>query len=318
MREILRELRRTPDESAFAPAKAQWQPPGVPDFQTDRSVAGRMMDSMAESLQGSRQVRRTECRITTAGIVCPVQHATLRLDAVKQTARAHGVRIQPLFLASIFEGLSVLLQDELQSGRWRKEIRIQTPVDLRQDHPEYSDDPRGQFLGCIANSISFRQSRSFTEILELLNRESHRLRDSAQASRCLCRMETMAHVWDWVPRSWNRLVSPALFSAAALSSNVNLGNFFAEEVRVGQIASCLRFTGTGILIPLMIGLTTVGEEIFLTMTSHEGAFTTSELQLLMDHLVNRMTEIPRLPAAGIRLPAPQESSSVASLRTAGV
>lgn len=317
LREILRELRRN-GEPEHSGETTTWRSPEVPSLQSKRSLPGRIADSITEAIQGSRQVRRRQCSITSARIVCPVPHARLRLDAVKQTARAYGVRIQPLFLAAIFEGLSVLLQDEIGAGRWRREIRIQTPVDLRSEHAASASDPRIQFLGCTAHSIRGTQKRSFADILASLKKESQSLRDPSHAARCLGRMETMARVWDSVPRSWNRAISPALFSAAALSSNVNLGEFFSEEVRAGQIASCLRFTGTGILIPLMIGLTTVGDEMFLTMTSHEGAFTTAELQLLMDHLVSRMTDVQRLPATEGRTLPSRDGNAIHSLQTAGV
>ncbi len=54
-----------------------------------------------------------------------------------------------------------------------------------------------------------------------------------------------------------------------------------------------RFTGTGIITPMMAGLTTTGPHANLTSTRHTDVFTEDEHRLLMRHIEHRLAG--RLP-----------------------
>jgi hypothetical protein len=302
LREILRNLRSSRQTHRDAVSDSDHLgPSAIPS--TPKGLLRRTVEAVEESIHGSRQFLRRHAESAAARIVCPVPHVAVKLDAVKNTAKTLGVRIQTLFLAAIFEALGIVLREELQAGLWRRTVSIHTPVDMRSEVSDLPVDTLGQFLGSVASRLALHDRIQFADIVRAVAMQMDAQRIRRNAVDILSKMETMARVWDAVPRSWNRRLSPALFSAMAVGTNVNLNSFFHEEISSGQIVSYLRFTGTGILVPMMIGLTTLGDQIFLTLTCHENSFSTGELDLLLDHVAFRLSghtgvhEPPRRPVA---------------------
>jgi hypothetical protein len=289
LREILRQLRHNGVEESDGKGVSALHQVALP-LRSDRHLAERVYHTIEEALNGSRQFLGRHRFATGAPIRCLVPHVTIPLGLVRRSAKELGVRIHLLFLAAIFEGLSILLQDEVSGRSWRKFISIQTPVDLR---PLLNDEFRhaqGQYLGSSVSRMKVKPGNGFRDYVLRVIQNAYTPNDRNASAESISRLETMARAWDCcLPRSIKGSISTSFYSAMAVATNVNLNQFLEVELAAGQIQSYLRFTGTGILIPLMFGLTTLGERVSLTTTCHDGSFTSEEQQCLLRHIAYRLS-----------------------------
>lgn len=102
-------------------------------------------------------------------------------------------------------------------------------------------------------------------------------------------MDLMSRIWDTFPRIANRTVGPFLIPLSGFISNVNLTDFLAEEIACGQVRNYFRFSGTGILTPMMLGITTIGETFNLTTTSQRNVFSREEVSRIVAHIQWRLS-----------------------------
>jgi len=128
----------------------------------------------------------------------------------------------------------------------------------------------------------------FSDLVQDISRQTRAIKASREYLAHSTHMSHMARLWDMCPQRYNRVIGPHLFPVMSLISNVNLSEFLAREITAGFVIDYHRFTGTGILTPMMAGLTTVGSNVNLTSTRHTNVFSADEHAWLMHHVERRL------------------------------
>jgi hypothetical protein len=271
--------------------------------------------------------RVAPARPGTAAIAGALHARQLPLAAIRSTARKEGVTVQDALFAALVEGFRLLF-DEDMSLKGRSTLALYASADIRREANADLDDVLGQFLGAITVRVATPTGRSFAQIAAEVTRQSRAIKASRAYLSDALHLQTMARFWDLVPLWLNRAVGPRLFPVMSLISNVNLTDFLAREIAAGFVVDYHRFTGTGILTPMMTGFTTVGSHVNLTTTRHTDTFTADQHTRLIRHVERRLTgQLPeiatraqfdaeRLPFGGSRgLPTVQGLSATSELRT---
>jgi hypothetical protein len=253
------------------------------------------MREIAVELHASRDCYRATPKLPGTTAISGALHGRhLPLAAIRGTARREGVTIQDAVFAAMVEGLRLLFDEDMESQK-RSTLALYAAADIRREAGVDLDNVLGQFLGAITVRIKGPAGRPFSEIAADVTRQSRAIKSSREHLAHASHLQTMARLWDLCPMSINRSVGPRLFPVMSLISNVNLTDFFAREIAAGFVVDYHRFTGTGILTPMMTGFTTVGSHVNLTTTRHAEIFSADQQHRLMRHVERRLTgQLPEI------------------------
>jgi len=210
------------------------------------------------------------------------------VSLLKQTSGRLGVTVHALLAAALLEALHLHFADELLSSS-RKSLAVYTPADLRRESKVETGNAVGQILGCITTRVAIPEGTAFRTIAEQVARQMQTTRSQGRDREHSAHMDVMSRIWDCLPRFLNRVAGPCLLPMAGFISNVNLSEFLAEEIATGEVQDYLRFTGTGILSPMMLGMTTVGSTVNLTTTHHTDVFSNEEIARIVGHVEWRLS-----------------------------
>ncbi|HWL08213.1 MAG TPA: hypothetical protein VNQ76_07410 [Planctomicrobium sp.] len=230
----------------------------------------------------------------------------LSTEILKHTSRSLGVKVQDLLFASLLEALSLNFSSELAKSR-RKNIGIYAPADLRAESVVNTDATIGQILGCITVREQVGPGMSFSELVRNVASQTSSVKKRKAHRDHSFHMNVMSRIWDLFPDRLNRVAGPYLIPLSGYISNVNLTDFLAEELVNGTIRNYFRYSGTGLLSPMMLGITTLGPVFNLTTTHHRDVFTHEDITRIVSHVQMRLAGHVEL--SGCRKEVPARSSA---------
>lgn len=201
----------------------------------------------------------------------------LPTEVVLKRARAFGGTVQELLFAATLKALHRVAL----GGQRAATLAINTLVDLRRFRAEETRDSFGLYLGVM--NVKSRVSDGAT-LGELLREVRHQVRANKQEMEFLegCQdFGTMAVAWDRLPRWVNRRLGPKLIPFAAGISNVRLNGTYDVLAARGIIADYTRGTSLGLLLPIMITVTTCGSQITLGATYRKAAFSVTDVEQIL-------------------------------------
>jgi hypothetical protein len=214
-----------------------------------------------------------------------VIHQTgLSADVLVQNSRDRQATVQEMLFAVVAEVMSLHQNESLS----RRGIMLNTLVDLRRLKDRETDGTIGQFLGGFNVRVDVSASTRFQEILGVVKKQ---VRDAKRNSSYLHSpgaFETMATLWDLQPDCINRDLGPRLFPMAAGISNVQLSESFAPLIDDGFMDGYFRATGLGLMLPLMVTLTTYGSRFSLTATYRTALFDRSMVCEILQQVCGRL------------------------------
>lgn len=219
---------------------------------------------------------------------CAIHSHGLSTAILKQTTQRLGVKVQDLLFASLIEALSLNFTDQLRASR-RKRIGVYAPADLRRESKLNTDTALGQLLGCINVREFMGKQRPFRDLVKSVSVRTNRLKESKTYREHSLQMDIMSRIWDCLPRRANRVAGPYLIPLSGYISNVNLTEFLEEEIASGLVQNYFRFSGTGILTPMMFGMTTMGKTFNLTSTHHLNVFSSQDIARVMAQIQLRLS-----------------------------
>ena len=246
----------------------------------------RRMASASEELWAARRSfipPRRDGSTDEFTIQSTISSTQLPTDRVKETARSMRATVHTLVLAALLEGFQCLFAEKLRGSR-RDTLSIYSPADLRREAGGRVDTALGQILGSFTTRLSIVEGTPFSRIVAAVAAQQTQSRECRRHREHSAHMNVMSRIWDCVPRIANRTVGPYLLPQTGFVSNVNLAGFLAEEVASGSVRNYFRFTGTGILSPMMLGVTTLESNLNITTTHHTNIFTRSDVDGLIAHI----------------------------------
>jgi len=272
-------------QHAFLEDVAPWQwklkPQAVDElFSGQRTVNGRST-SLSRSLRRvmwfrpcSGPVKSRHNNLEAGAFLLPENLST---EVVLERARASGGTVQELLFAATLKALHRVAL----GGQRAATLAVNTLVDLRRFRAEETRDSFGLYLGVM--NVKSQVSDDAT-LGELLGEVRSQVRANKEGMEFLegCRdFGTMAGVWDRLPRWVNRRLGPKLFPFAAGISNVRLNGAYDVLASRGIVADYTRGTSLGLLLPIMITVTTCGSQVTLGATYRKAAFSVTDVEQIL-------------------------------------
>ena len=277
---VLRGFELTEPAPGFAPDLSLI----VPAFSDSAAARHSVVSVSREIFHGLGSWRAQQRFAGPDRCVTGVESESLSLSGVLQSARSLCVTVQDLLLAAMHDSLS---QMSLVTGR-RQRIGLYTPVDLRQETVPPVPEASGQVLGGYTLRLPRERGGSFADLAKRVSRESQAIKRSGHYRLYERHLSFMTAVWDRLSHRANEVAGPFLAPVAALASNVNLNVFFEDELQSGQLLDYSRYTGTGIMTSMMVGLTTCGANCRISTTHHSTLFAESEIRELRRRVCCRL------------------------------
>ncbi|MBS0261212.1 MAG: hypothetical protein JSS02_04590 [Planctomycetes bacterium] len=316
---VMREVVRALYGGSLTTGELQTNPPTLQElFPREmgwRGIPSRVCGAVRELAESLSCFRVAPRESGPESIVSNFHAIDLSTSQVKQSARSQGGTVQDLLFAGLFEGLQLLFRDKLDASS-RKSLAVRAMIDLRREAPQDVGLALSQILGCIMVRLQVDARTPFSEIVARVNTLTREAKDAKAYRVYASQLDLMSKIWDLAAEWMNRSFTPRMFPTVGMISNMNLSEFLAAEFAAGHVRNYLRATGSGLLCPLILSVTSVGPMMNVVTTHHGNKFTAAEILALGNHLQARMTGIagdstaPQVTSE--LLPAPQ----ISRLRTA--
>ena len=260
----------------FFHSVARWKSRGFP-----RSTGSASSDAALDPQPAS------EHWVTSA-----IQCTDLSTARLKKSAQQCGGTVGDLLFAAVLEALHFHFWEE-QERAGRHSLAVYAPVDLRQEAPVDVGHALGQILGCMMVRARLDRPLLFGRLCAQVTAQTRRAKQTRSYRAHAAHMDLMARCWDLLPRSINRWLGPGSCPLAAFISNVNLTGFLDQEMAAGQVLEYHRVTGTGLMVPMMFGITTLGPSVSVTTTHRSTVFDPADMARISAHVLRRLKgELP--------------------------
>ena len=221
-------------------------------------------------------------------VASAIQCTDLPTAMLTQSARACGGTVQDLLFAALLEALHFHFWEDLSRSR-RQSLAVYAPVDLRHESSMDVSHVLGQILGCMTVRTSLRRPMQFGRLVERVTAQTRHLKRCGSYRTHSAHMDVMSRLWDVLPRHINRWLGPSTCPIAAFISNVNATTFLERELTDGVVRDYFRATGTGIMVPMMLGITTLGPMVNITTTHRCNVFDRADMARISAHVVRRLS-----------------------------
>ena len=205
---------------------------------------------------------------------------------IRATAEACGVTVQDLLFAATLEAL---IQEDSHEPRslFRSQLALQCPVDLRQFLGAESRDVFGQLLGIYQVRHVVQASYTFREILIHVHRQTTVQKRRHEAAYYPISMRMMSFICRLFPGQSGFVSARSLFPVVGGISNTNLTEQFRDEYESGMLVRYARATHLGHMLPMMLFVTSFGEDVTFLSTRRESYLDDEALCRVVAHLVRR-------------------------------
>ena len=225
-------------------------------------------------------------------VTSAIQCTDLSAARLKKTAQQYGGTVGDLLFAAVLEALHFHFWEEQTRAR-RNSLAVYAPVDLRREAPVDVGHALGQILGCMTVRARLDRPLLFGRLFAQVTAQTRRAKQRRSYRAHAAHMDLMARCWALLPRSINRWLGPGSCPLAAFISNVNLTGFLDQELAAGQVLEYHRVTGTGLMVPMMFGITTLGPSVSVTTTHRSDVFDPAAMARISAHILRRLKgELP--------------------------
>lgn len=226
----------------------------------------------------------------------PQERPIVRLHAdrvpvsqLRESARSLGVSVQSLLFAATFEAL--LREPSSQKPGWlRSSLALQCPVDLRKFLGPPMPLQFGQMLGVYLVRIAARGPLGFQDLVAETHRqlESHKTRNSAAYYPWA--MALLSKLQRWFPRR-----SGTGLPLLGGLSNANLNEEFRPEFEAGELIHYSRTTYQANVLPMMLSITSFGDEVSFLSTRRESFLDDESLARIVSQIARRCRDVADEP-----------------------
>lgn len=280
-RTILRSLRNLPTSAPLGLADNLFG--DIPAFHNNGSPLQMAPAILKEIITGLTSRRIRPRWNPPDQFVTGLDSAGICVAEALANARRQKVKLQDVLLAATHEAMQ---QISVPHGL-RNRIGLYTPVDLRREAVPPVPEACGQILGGYTLRFQCRKT-PFAELVQQFAAETQRIKQSGYHRLYERHVNFMSFIWDRLPNWGNEVAGPFLAPITAALSNLNSNEFMTEELQCGQLLNYSRFTGTGIMTSLMLGMTTCGNSLNLSTTHHSMLYSEAEMTEVRRHIQSRL------------------------------
>ncbi|MFN4243901.1 MAG: hypothetical protein ACK4PI_11785 [Tepidisphaerales bacterium] len=281
----------------WAPPKAgYWRLFGPSDF----GGGGRwsLLPALLTSATQASRGRRV-CRVEGARAALDVTFSSHSLpdtpvSRLVQASRRRGIKLNDLLLACL--ALAVRRHGPQTPTTRRHDLALGTIVDLRRLSAAPLENVFGLYLGFTTTFLRPGQLRDLDTAARAVARQAelHRRQSAAAASQLRMAFGLLTHRYldDADVLEWYRKRVPL----AAGISNVNLAGDWPAAAHPGLVRSYLRVSPTGPMMPLVISVTTLGEQLHLGLTRRRELVTDAAAACIVGEVLHHLRHVAADPA----------------------
>lgn len=254
-----------------------------------RQWFGRNRKLATELLHGLSCVRPLGSSPNNTREVCLIHDTNLETAQLKAAARTYGVSIQDFLMAAQVEAFAEVFGDSSRFDLKPSDLlAVTSMMDLRRHASGCLDNAIGQFLGMVSVRPSVSHAKTFASLVKFVSSRNADAKNKREFFWSINSMSLMARIWDRLPLSVNRDLARKLYPFVSALSNVNLGPPIVKEVEDGVVTNYFRGANLGVMVPLVLSNTTVGDQFNLCTTHKDAVYTEDEVRQLVQCVRRRI------------------------------
>jgi hypothetical protein len=214
----------------------------------------------------------------------------VRVAGLVRYARLLGVKVNDVFTAALAEACDRFVPTQARPGR--RHLAVSSIVDLRPALSPRDRDTFGCRLGFSSVICSPRHLRDWDRLLRAVASQNAHQRRSGFVPLSLAWMRAAELATSFTPpsRLYDFYRKEAPFAGGV--SNVNLNDtWFGRQHAAGRVLDYVRVSPTGPMVPVVVNVTSLGDELRLSMTYRSNLFNDWTAQELGETFARRMVTI---------------------------
>jgi hypothetical protein len=270
IREVMREwFVRQYDPRAGRTKPRPWMGGYLALFGPQRSGL-EMADGLLAALRSTSQFRRVrriedpEMFQDLSAAFMPIPSHPGLIDALRQSARRHGVTVNDFFLAGIAEAANELVP--VPRRYRRQDLAVATIVNLRPKVHRPMCDAFGLLLGFTSVCCKPKQLEHWDSLLHSVSAQMRRQKLAGSAQSSWLRLMVGWWAGKMLPPEKVLEFYRKRVSIAGANSNVNLNHAWAARYNPDPILEYHRAPPTGPMTPLVLSTTTLGKTMSIGLT----------------------------------------------------
>lgn len=191
------------------------------------------------------------------------------LTRLRRLSKAWGTTINDLVCTALMRALQET--SAAMPGDMALRTRVGNIVDLRPYGDATLNDRAGQFLALMLLDAPYAPQATWRELASLVHRRSQYLKESRLFMSTLGAFRFGRRILAAMPK---RLLPSAIEASMRLSAtitNLRLPAAWSDAPWTSQVSGYRRFLPPNLCSPIVLGLTTKGEELTMTFTIRSGA-----------------------------------------------
>jgi len=222
------------------------------------------------------------------------------LSRLRRLSKAWGVTINDLVCTALMRALQET--SAVMPGDQALRTRVGNIVDLRPYGDATLNDRAGQFLALMLLDAPYVPHVTWRELASLVHRRSQYLKESKLFMSTLGAFRSGRRILAAMPKSLLPSAIEASMRLSATITNLRLPATWSEAAWTSQVSGYRRFLPPNLCSPIVLGLTTKGEELTMTFTIRRGAACETTLRPAFEAaLASLLNEAP--PHADVTLGA---------------
>ncbi|MFM8458254.1 MAG: hypothetical protein ACKOB0_04815 [Chthoniobacterales bacterium] len=199
------------------------------------------------------------------------------LDRLRRMARHHGCTVNDALLAIIYRAIDRALPERRRSP-WHRNIAICNIADLRKLAPELQEKS-GVYVGFFGTHIG-ALSQDDAQLTDRIRQQTSRAKKLCIPLASLATFRTLPRLWPLLQTSTLSALLRRFFRYSCGLSNLRLGPEWEDPKWSGVIRDYTRACPLGMVLPLIFGVTTRGDELSVTITSARGGYSAAQIETI--------------------------------------
>lgn len=197
------------------------------------------------------------------------------LDCLRRMAHQHGCTVNDALLAVIYRAIDRALPERRQRP-WHRNIAICNIADLRRLNPELARKS-GVYVGFFGTHLGTLPEDS-AQLLDVIRRQTSRAKKLCIPLASLATFRAIPRLWPLLPASTLSTALRTLFRYSCGLSNLRLGADWEDPAWSGVVRGYSRACPPGMVLPLIFGVTTLANEMTITMTWTSNSYSGAQIE----------------------------------------
>ena len=254
-----------------------------------RSLLPRTQKLVSDLILSLRCYRPQSNNLHSTQESCCVHPVQVETSKLKSAAKKYDARVQDFLMAALVDATGeVFGRSSARQLAVQRRLAVTSMIDLRRYADGSLDRTIGQFLGILAVRPRRNSVTQFSDLIAQVKQQNDTAIRRREFLWAINSMNLMAKFWDMLPLSINRNLARQLYPFTCALSNVHLSAPIATEIQNGFIKNYFRAANLGVLVPMVLSNTTVGDHVNFCTTRKDAYYSEEEVRQIVDCVVRRI------------------------------